>query len=305
MPSQELETISQMLRARREETPPDVSIPESRAMFEQMIADFPPPEGVSSKRVDAGGIAAEWIAAEDASDEQTIYWLHGGGYCIGSINTHRGLLARISAASGARVFAIDYRLAPEHPFPAAVEDAVAGYRWLLSTGVDPAQIIIGGDSAGGGLTVAALVALKEAGQPLPAAAVCISPWTDMALSGESLLSKAEADPMITTDGIARVRDAYIGEADPRAPLASPIYADLSGLPPMLIQVGEDEVLLDDSTRLAERGAVAGVDVKLEIWPEMIHVWHFFAEMLPDGQQAIERIGGWIRERAGASVSARL
>ena len=191
MPSQQLEEISQMLRTRREQAPPDVSIPESRAMFEQMIADFPAPAGVSSERVDAGGIAGEWIAAEDASDEQTIYWLHGGGYCIGSINTHRGLLARISAASGARVFAIDYRLAPEHPFPAAVEDAVAGYRWLLSTGVDPAQIIIGGDSAGGGLTVAALVALKEAGQPLPAAAVCISPWTDMALSGESLLSKAE------------------------------------------------------------------------------------------------------------------
>jgi acetyl esterase/lipase len=303
MPSQELETISQMLRARREETPPDVSIPESRAMFEQMIADFPPPEGVSSKRVDAGGIAGEWTAAKGASEEQTIFWLHGGGYCIGSINTHRGLMARISAASGARVLAIDYRLAPEHPFPAAVEDAVAAYRWLLSTGVDPAQIIIGGDSAGGGLTVAALVELKEAGEPLPAAAVCISPWTDMALTGESLVSKAEADPMITIDGITRVRDAYVGQADPRAPLASPIYADLSGLPPTLIQVGETEVLLDDSTRLAERAKAAGVDVTLEIWPEMIHVWHFFAEMLPEGQQAIERIGEWVRERAGAPVTA--
>ena len=303
MPSQELETISQMLRTRREETPPDISVPESRAMFEQMIADFPPPEGVASKRVDAGGIAGEWTAARGGSEERTIYWLHGGGYCIGSINTHRGLLARISAASGARAFAIDYRLAPEHPFPAAVEDAVAGYRWLLSTGVDPAQIVIGGDSAGGGLTVAALVALKEAGQPLPAAAVCISPWTDLALTGESLVSKAEADPMITIDGITRVRDAYVGQADLRAPLASPIYAELSGLPPILIQVGENEVLLDDSTRLAERAEVAGGDVTLEVWPEMIHVWHFFAEMLPEGQQAIERIGGWVREQVGAPVTA--
>jgi acetyl esterase/lipase len=201
------------------------------------------------------------------------------------------------------VFAIDYRLAPEHPFPAAVEDAVAGYRWLLSTGVDPAQIIIGGDSAGGGLTVATLVALKDAGERLPSGAVCISPWTDMALTGESLVSKAEADPMITTDGITRVRDAYVGAADPRAPLASPIYAGLSGLPPMLIHVGENEVLLDDSTRLAERAKAAGVDVTLEVWPEMFHVWHFFAAMLPEGQQAIERIGEWVRGRVVAPATA--
>jgi len=303
MPSQEVETITQMLRAQLEETSPDISFPESRAMFEEMVALFPLPEGVSSTPVDAGGIPAEWIRAAGASDKQTTYWLHGGGYCIGSINTHRGLLAGISAASGARGFAIEYRLAPEHPFPAAVEDAVAGYRWLLSTGVDPAQIIIGGDSAGGGLTVATLVALKDAGERLPAGAMCISPWTDMALTGESLMSKAEADPMITTDGIARVRDAYVGTADPRAPLASPIYADLSGLPPMLIQVGENEVLLSDSTRLAERAEAAGVDVTLEVWPDMFHVWHFFAAMLPEGQQAIDRIGEWVRGRVGAPVTA--
>jgi acetyl esterase/lipase len=303
MPSQQLEIITEMLRARREETPPDISFPESRAMFEQMVAAFPLPEGVSSTPVDAGGIAGEWITAPGATDDQIIYWLHGGGYCIGSINTHRGLLARISAASGARVPAIDYRLAPEHPFPAAVEDAVAGYHWLLSTGVDPEQVVIGGDSAGGGLTVATLVALKDAGERLPAGAVCISPWTDMTLTGESLTSKAEADPMITTDGIARVRDAYVGTADPRAPLASPIYADLSGLPPLIIQVGENEVLLDDSSRLAERAEAAGVDVTLEVWPDMFHVWHFFAAMLPEGQQAIDRIGEWVRRRVAAAAAS--
>jgi acetyl esterase/lipase len=199
--------------------------------------------------------------------------------------------------------AVDYRLAPEHPFPAAVEDAVAGYDWLLSTGVDPAQVIIGGDSAGGGLTVATLVALKDAGVPMPSADLCISPWTDLALTGGSLRSKADADPMIAPDRITRVRDAYVGDADPREPLASPIYADLSGLPPMLIQVGENEVLLDDSTRLAERAEAARVDVTLEVWPEMIHVWHFFAELLPEGQQAIDRIGEYLRERVGAPVSA--
>ena len=272
-------------------------------MFEQMTAAFPVPEGVKSTPVDAGGIPAEWITARGSGDEQTIYWLHGGGYCIGSINTHRGLLARISAASRARAFAIDYRLAPEDPFPAAVEDAVSGYLWLLSTGVDPAQMIIGGDSAGGGLAAATLVALKEDGKPLPAAAVCISPWTDLALTGESLRSKAEADPMITNDGVTRVRDAYVGDANPSAPLVSPIYADLSRLPPMLIQVGENEVLLNDSTRLAERAEAGGVDVTLEVWPEMIHVWHFFAAMLPEGQQAIDRIGEWVRERLRAPVAA--
>jgi acetyl esterase/lipase len=303
MASPELKTITEMLRARQEQAPADISFPESRAMFEQMTAAFPAPPGVTSTPVDAGGIPAEWIAAPGASDEQTIYWLHGGGYCIGSINTHRGLLARISAASGARVVAMDYRLAPEYPFPAAVEDAVAGYLWLLSSGVDPAQIIIGGDSAGGGLAAATLVALKESGKPLPAAAVCISPWTDLALTGDSLRSKAAADPMITNDGITRVRDAYVGDSDPNVPLASPIYADLSGLPPLLIQVGENEVLLDDSTRLAERAKAAGVHATLEVWPEMIHVWHFFAAMLPEGQQAIDRIGEWARERLGAAVTA--
>jgi len=303
MPNQQLEDITQKLRARREEADPDISFPESRAMFEEMVALFPLPEGVSSTPVDAGGIPAEWIRAAGASDNQTIYWLHGGGYCIGSINTHRGLLARISAASFARVLAIDYHLAPENPFPAAVEDAVAGYRWLLSAGVDPEQIIIAGDSAGGGLTVATLAALKDAGEPMPAAAVCISPWTDMTISGESVASKAEADPMITTDGITRVRDAYVDSADPRDPLASPLFADLSGLPSMLIQVGENEVLLSDSTRLAERAEVAGVDVTLEVWPDMIHVWHFFADALPEAQQAIDRIGEWVRERSEVSVAA--
>jgi acetyl esterase/lipase len=193
MASQELEIITQALREQREKADPNISFPESRAMFEQMTAAFPMPEGVSSTPVNAGGLAAEWIAAAGASDGQTIYWLHGGGYCIGSINTHRGLLARISAAGGARAFAVDYRLAPENPFPAAVEDAVVGYRWLLANGVAPGEIIIGGDSAGGGLTAATLVALKDAGEPMPAGAVCISPWTDMTLSGESVTSKAEAD----------------------------------------------------------------------------------------------------------------
>ncbi len=208
----------------------------------------------------------EWIAAPNAGAERPrIYYLHGGGYVIGSINTHRALIARLSAASGARAFAINYRLAPEHPFPAAVEDAVSAYRWLLEQGVDPATIVIAGDSAGGGLTVATLVALRDAGVPLPAAAVCLSPWTDMEGIGESAKTRKAADPMIDPEGGLAQAQLYLGGADPRTPLAAPLYADLRGLPPMLIHVGDAEVLLDDSTRLAERAKAAGVDVTLEVW----------------------------------------
>jgi acetyl esterase/lipase len=176
-----------------------------------------------------------------------------------------------------------------------VEDSTAAYRWLLSTGVDPARLVIAGDSAGGGLTVATLVALRDAGEPLPAAAVCLSPWVDLEALGESMTTRAEADPMVQREGLLQTAKAYLGDADPRTPLATPLYADLRELPPLLIQVGTAETLLDDSTRLAERAKSAGVDVALEVWDDMFHVWQFFAGMLPEGQQAIDRIGEFIRK----------
>ena len=304
MPSPQLESIVRMLKARplRE----NMTFPEARAAFERVVQVFPAQPDVVREPVDAAGVPAEWFAAAGASGDRLIYYLHGGGYVVGSVNTHRELLGRISRAAAARVLAIDYRLAPEHPFPAAVEDSVAAYRWLLSTGADPANIVIAGDSAGGGLTVATLVALRDAGDPLPAAAVCISPWTDMEGSGASMTTKAEVDPMILLEHVSEGAKAYLGGADPRNPLASPIHADLTGLPPLLVQVGTSEVLLDDSTRLAERARAAGVDVTLEPWQEMIHVWHFFALILPEGQQAIDRIGAFVRERrpAAAPVAER-
>lgn len=271
---------------------------EQRAIFEQVTSIFAVPPDVSREPVEANGVPAEWIAAPDASVDRVIYYLHGGGYSIGSIKTHREMISRISRAAGAKALAIDYRLAPEHPFPAAVEDSTAAYRWLLSTGVDPARLVIAGDSAGGGLTVATLVALRDAGDPLPAAAVCISPWVDMEGLGESMKTKADVDPMIPADESHRAAKAYLGGADPRSPLAAPLYADLTGLPPLLIHVGTSEVLLDDSTRLAERARCAGVEVALEVWEDMIHVWHFFASMLPEGQRAIDRVGEFIREHTG-------
>ncbi len=298
MASQQLQTIIQMMKSR-----PDMqgaSVEQRRAAFEAVTVMFPVPEDVRREPVDAGPVPGEWIAAPGADPERVIYYLHGGGYIIGSINSHRELISRLSRAAGARALAIDYRLAPENPFPAGVEDATAAYRWLLSTGVDPARVVIAGDSAGGGLTVAALVALRNAGDPLPAAAVCLSPWVDMEGLGESMTTNAEVDPMIQREQLLEGAKAYLGGAEPRTPLAAPLHADLTGLPPLLIHVGSSETLLDDSTRLAERAKAAGVDVTLEVWDEMIHVFQFMAAMLPEGQQAIDRSGEFILEHTGAA-----
>jgi acetyl esterase/lipase len=225
-----------------------------------------------------------------------VYHVHGGGYTSGSCVTHRDLAARLSQASGARVFLLDYRLAPEHPFPAAIDDAVAGYEWLLAGGARPQQIVISGDSAGGTLVLAALLRLRERAAALPAGAVLISAMTDLTLSGASIESRAAADPLVYRESLAGAIAHYLGPADPRDPLASPLFADLRGLPALLIQVGADEVLLDDSTRLAERARAAGVQVTLEVWEAMWHVWHGWAAELPEARQAIARIGAFVRER---------
>ena len=249
-------------------------------------------------RVDAGGVPAAWVEAPGADAGRVMLYLHGGGYVIGSIDTHRELAGRLSQAAAARVLILDYRLAPEHPYPAAVEDAAAAYRWLLADGgAVPARTVIAGDSAGGGLTVAAMLALRDAGDPLPAAGVCLSPWVDMEGIGASMTAKVDVDPMVRREGLVRMAGLYLNGADPRTPLAAPLYADLSGLPPLLIHVGTAETLLDDATRLSERARAAGVDVTLESWDDMIHVWHLFAPLLPEGQQAVERVGDYVRQRA--------
>jgi acetyl esterase/lipase len=204
----------------------------------------------------------------------------------------------LSRASDARVLGLEYRLAPENPFPAAVEDAVKSYAWLLSEGIDPNNIVIGGDSAGGGLAVAALVTIRYFGLPMPAAGVCLSPWVDLEGIGESMTTKADVDPGIAREGLVAMAKLYIEDMDPRTPLAAPLYADLQGLPPLLIQVGESETLLDDSTRLAERAKAAGVDTTLEVWEDMIHVWQMYAPVLAEGQRAIDGIGEFIREHVG-------
>ena len=241
---------------------------------------------------------AEWLVPPSARDDVVLLYLHGGGYVIGSPRSHRHLAAALARAARARALVLDYRLAPEHPFPAAVEDAVLAYRWLAEQGIRPARLVIAGDSAGGGLTVATLVALRERGLALPAAGVCISPWVDLTCSAPSYAKNAAADPIVRPALVSEMARAYLAGADPRTPLAPPLYADLRGLPPLLIHVGSDEVLLDDAAGLAERARAAGVDAALEIAPRMVHVWHWFLPMLPEAQTAVDAIGAFIDARVG-------
>jgi len=203
----------------------------------------------------------------------------------------------LSQAANSRVLVIDYRLAPENPYPAAVEDAVASYRWLLKQGLSPKRLAIAGDSAGGGLTVATLVSLRDAGDKLPACGVCLSPWVDLEGIGESMTKVAKDDPMVQKEGLLQLAGLYLAGKDARTPLAAPLYANLSGLPPLLIQVGTRETLLDDASRLSERARKAGVEVAYEPWEGMIHVWQLFAPMLDEGKQAIEKIGAFVQQKA--------
>jgi monoterpene epsilon-lactone hydrolase len=249
---------------------------------------------VTAEPVTANGVRAEWTSTPQDNRDAALLYVHGGGYVIGSLDSHRHLVSEAGRAAKAWALALDYRLAPEHPFPAAVEDTVSGYRYLLSRGIRPGHIAIAGDSAGGGLVVAAMLAIREAALPQPACGWCISPWVDMEGIGESMLAKAEADPMVQKAGLLEMAKLYLGGADPRSPLAAPIYADLKGLPPLLIQVGAAETLLDDAIRLAQVAGAADVRVDLQIWPEMVHVWHIFHPELKAGRKAIEQGGAYVR-----------
>ncbi|HEX4110263.1 MAG TPA: alpha/beta hydrolase [Solirubrobacteraceae bacterium] len=291
MPSPQLTRLVELLRERSFR--PGDSLERRRAEFESVADRARLPEDVTVTVVDVAGRPGEWLTPEQASEGRTILHLHGGGYVLGSCHTHRGLGTWLARAARARVLTLNYRLAPEHPHPAAVEDAVAAYQWLLGEGLAPGGIAISGDSAGGGLTVATLVALRERGLPLPAAAVPISPWTDLTLPAGSIDSSADRDPQVSRWVLEEMAGQYLAGADPRAPLASPRFADLAGLPPMLIHVGGAEGLLDDAQALADAAHAAGVEVTLEVWPDMIHVWHAFAPILPEALEGLDRIAGWL------------
>jgi acetyl esterase/lipase len=242
----------------------------------------------------ANGVRAEWTFTPGDERDAALLYFHGGGYVIGSLDSHRHLVAEAGRTARIAALALDYRLAPEHPFPAAVDDALAGYRFLLARGIRPGRIALAGDSAGGGLVVAAMAAIREAGLPQPGCGWCISPWVDMEASGETMTSKAAADPTVQRAGILDMARLYMNGADPRSPLASPIYADLEGLAPLLIQVGACETLLDDAVGLAKAAGAADVRVDLQIWPEIIHVWHLFHPELTAGRRALEAGGAFVR-----------
>jgi monoterpene epsilon-lactone hydrolase len=290
MADPEIVALREMLAQR----PRPTALAERRQGIDAFAQAFPTAGDIKVETVSANGVPAEWTSAPGADTGRVVLYLHGGGYVIGSLDSHRHVASEIARDVGGRTLALHYRLAPEHPFPAPVEDSVAGYRYLLAQGIAPRNIALAGDSAGGGLVVAALVAIREAGLPQPACGWCISPWVDMEGIGDSMTGLAGTDPIVQKEPLLEMSGLYLNGADPRSPLAAPLYADLRGIAPLYIQVGAAETLLDDSTRLASVAGAADVPVTLEVWPEMPHVWHLFHPRLTAGRRAIADGARYVR-----------
>ncbi len=296
----------------KRQKPGAVPVEQQRADFIKMMArTFKPQPHISYQASQLGNVAGDWVRHTEPDNRRTVLYLHGGGYMLGCAEAYRDLTGRLAVAIKADLFAADYRLAPEHPFPAALEDALACYRALIADGIPPSSITIAGDSAGGGLTLATLIALRESGDPLPAAAVCLSPWTDLSFSGGSMTNNAVADPMLTIGTLGYMADNYVnglsgadsvdqaGSVDRKDPRISPYFAEFHDLPPVLIHVGGGEILLDDARRIAEKINITGGQSTIKIWPGMPHVWQMFAAIIPEGRQAIEDIGDYIQANSSA------
>ncbi|MEZ4331781.1 MAG: alpha/beta hydrolase [Myxococcota bacterium] len=299
MPSPEHESLVAALLA-SDSGPPPTDVHAMRAAMASLAGAFastPTPADVKIDPVDADGVPAFWFVPPDARDDRAILYLHGGGYVMGSVSTHRSLIARLARATGWRCLALDYRLAPEHPFPAAIDDVMAAHRWLQRRGIPPARIVFAGDSAGGGLVLGSLVALRDAGEALPAAAIALSPLADLELTGDSV-ARVTDDPLVPVDGTRLMAAAYLGAgADPRDPRASPIHADYRGLPPLLLEVGTREVLLDDARRVADRARAAGIPVELFVGEGLTHVWPLHPQ-LPEAAESIERMARFVARHVG-------
>jgi monoterpene epsilon-lactone hydrolase len=294
MASQESVLVRQYLISSKASQTAGADIETARKGLEALSTLTPVAPDIIVEKTNIEGIPAEWVMAPNAVEDRVFLYLHGGAYIMGSCNTHRYLASKLSRSTAARVLVPEYRLAPENPFPAAIEDALKVYRWLISSGISPDKIIIGGDSAGGGLTLATLLSLKDEDEALPALAVLLSPWTDMEGTGESMETRADLDPWLSPDASRATPALYIRDLDLRHPLVSPIYADLSGLPSMLVHVGNDEILLSDSARLVDRARAAGVEVTFKVWDEMWHVFQTFA--IPEAQQSIDEIGEFVQKK---------
>ncbi|WP_405884055.1 alpha/beta hydrolase [Streptomyces sp. NBC_01384] len=277
-------------------------VAEQRAVFHEMIAAVPVASDVTFIPGELGGVPVVTVGTPDHDPSLVVLYIHGGAYAIGSASDSVGLAADVARRTGARAVSVDYRLAPEHPFPAAVDDTLAVYHALLKDGVPSTRIAVVGESAGGGLAVATLLAARDAGLPQPSSAVLFSPWTDLTVSGASAVGKADVDPALTAEGLrTRARD-YLGTADPAAPLASPVFADLTGLAPLLIQVGSHEILLDDAVRLAARAGAHDVAVQLQVWPEVPHVFQSFAAFLTDASEALDSAAAFATARWAESAA---
>lgn len=288
----EIEALRRVLLSK----PRPTTWPERRRRLDEVASIDPPPADVAFTPLTIGDIPGEWSLAPGADPGRVLLFLHGGGYCSGSIASHRGMVARIGQAAGIRTLAVGYRLAPEHPFPAALDDALAAFRFLRGEGLPACAIAIGGDSAGGGLTLACMLRLRASGEDLPACAWLVSPWVDLEMTGESMRTEDAADPLIHGDYLKGLAATYLDGHDPRDPLASPLHADLTGLPPTLAQVGSSETLLDDAVRVTRALGAAEVRVDLEIWPGMIHAWHLWAPRLAAGRRATASAGAFLRAR---------
>jgi acetyl esterase/lipase len=294
----ELERLEAMLRAR----PASLSNEQRRAAYEALGDLFPLAADVRVEQVAAHGVPAEWTSTPLASSSEVILYLHGGGYAWGSLKSHRHLVSEVGRAAAMRTLALDYRRAPEFPFPQALEDAVSGYGFLLDAGFEPRQIAVAGDSAGAGLAVALLVRLKELGMPQPACAVLFSPWADMTATAQSYSRNAKRDPVLNRELMQFLAGQYLGEWARDTPLASPVFADLGGIAPLTIFVGATECLLDDAIALARAAGLADVSVRLEIWPKMFHIWLNYHQVLAQGRQAVARAGRLLRDAVEAACS---
>ncbi|BAN02644.1 alpha/beta hydrolase [Ilumatobacter coccineus] len=282
---------------------PEVPLAEQRASLER--ADkIPRPRGLDYVDTEVGGVAAIVATPKRGADERHILYLHGGGYVLGSPRSHIAMAARLALAARGSTTVLDYRLAPEHPYPAAIDDCVAAYRAIIADR-DPSSVVIAGDSAGGGATLATLLALREAGVALPGAAYLMSPWTDLTASGESTRTKSADDPMLQAPWLQDFAEKYAGDQPLDLPGISPLFADLSGLPPMLVQVGSDEILLSDSTRLVEAARAAGVMVDVEVAPNMWHVFQAFAGMMPEATTALVEAAAFIRAKTPTPDALRV
>lgn len=270
--------------------------PETIRVKANRVADIcKPHRKVQIVSVTAGLVPGEWLIPPEAPQDKAVLYIHGGAWFMGSTDTHRAFVSHLVYACGVKALSINYRLAPEYPFPAGLEDCISAYDWLQANGITADKILVAGDSAGGNLALALLVALRDAGKSLPAGAVALSPATDLAFTGESIHNRLHLDPILSHSGTYTIIQDYIGDHDPHEPLVSPLYAELQALPPILIHVGDHEILLDDAVRFGERAVAAGVDAQIVVWPEMFHVFQIFIPFLPEARQAVRQMAVFIRK----------